>query len=413
MRAVILTIGDELLSGITVNTNASFIAGRLTELGIRVARILALPDSEEAIVEALHTAIQDSELTVLTGGLGPTRDDVTQKALCRFFHCGLVFRQDVWDAIVDRFRRMGRDLPESNRVQAEVPEIAEILPNPRGTAPGLYFKHDGRLLFALPGVPYEMKAMMADSVLPRLERLPRSRSVHFHNIHTAGISESGLADLLDGFYARFPETGLAFLPSLSGVTLRLMAEDAPGRPGADLLERARAFVLKKAGEWRYGEKNDTLEQVTGNLLIQKGLSLSVAESCTGGLLSHKLTQIPGSSAYLNRTIVAYSNQAKKDLLGVPASLLEKYGAVSRETAAAMAEGVRKDSGTDLGLSVTGIAGPGGGTVEKPVGLVFTGVSDGARTLVEENRFIQDREVNKERSAYAALNLLRRFVLGKI
>jgi len=413
MRAVILTVGDELLSGITVNTNASFIAGRLTESGIRVIRILAVPDSEEAITDALRDAWSNSDLIVMTGGLGPTKDDITKKSLCRFFHCGLVFRQDVWDAIADRFRRMGREMTGNNRVQAEVPENAEILTNPRGTAPGLLFDRGGRLLFALPGVPYEMKSMMSDSVLPRLRGLPRDRSVHFHSIHTAGISESGLAEVLDGFSGRFPEVGLASLPSFSGVTIRLMTEDTPGQSGAELLEPARGYVLEKAGQWCYGENNDSLEGVVGALLIRKGLSLSVAESCTGGMLSHKLTQVPGSSAYFNRAVVAYSNQAKVDLLGVPASMLEQSGAVSRETAAAMAEGVRKNSGTDLGLSVTGIAGPGGGTAEKPVGLVFTGVSDGTGTRVEENRFIQDREVNKERSAYAALNLLRRFVLGRI
>jgi nicotinamide-nucleotide amidase len=413
MRAAILTIGDELLSGITVNTNASFIAGRLTESGIRVMRILAVPDSEEAILEALQDAYDRSDLIIMTGGLGPTQDDITKKALCRFFHCGLVFRQDVWDAIADRFRRMGREMTRNNRVQAEVPQNAEILPNPRGTAPGLLFQPEGRMLFALPGVPYEMKSMMSDSVLPRIAGLPRDRSVHFRSIHTAGISESGLAEVLDGFPGRFPEVGLASLPSYSGVTLRLMAEDSPGQSGAELLERARGYVLGKAGEWCYGENNDSLEGIVGGLLIRKGLSLSVAESCTGGLLSHKLTQVPGSSAYFNRAVVAYSNQAKLDLLGVPASLLEQCGAVSREAAAAMAEGVRKNSDTDLGLSVTGIAGPGGGTAEKPVGLVFVAVSGGTGTRVEENRFIQDREVNKERSAYAALNLLRRFLLGSI
>jgi len=294
-----------------------------------------------------------------------------------------------------------------------VPEKAEILENTVGTAPGFLFEKESRLFFVLPGVPTEMRKMMEIWVIPRLLKRKKGIVLRSKLLPTAGISESELYEKVYDFLVHFPNVKLAFLPQAAGVVMRLTVKAASAVQCDEMLEKGASFLKKKAGRFIFGEGNTSLEKVVADLLFKNKCTLSVAESCTGGLVSHKLTNVPGSSHYFNRGIVAYSNQAKMDILGVPENVIRDFGAVSSESAVAMAEGVRRISRTDIGLSVTGIAGPSGGTPEKPVGLVFIGYSDKARSFSERHQFSQERLWNKKRSSAAALDLLRRVLLGYV
>jgi len=413
IRAEIISIGYELLTGMTVNTNAAYIGEKLTELGYEVCWISTVGDDDTEIMHALKQACDRACLVVLTGGLGPTHDDITKEVVSRFFESKIIFHPDVLAQIRKRFRMWGRTVSETNRQQAMVPEKAEILENTVGTAPGFLFEKESRLFFVLPGIPTEMREMMEISVIPRLLKRKKEIVLRSKLLPTTGISESELYDRVRDFLVHFPNVKLAFLPQATGVVMRLTVKAASAVQCDEMLEKGAAFLKKKAGRFIFGEGNTSLEKVVADLLFKNKCTVSVAESCTGGLVSHKLTNVPGSSHYFNRGIVAYSNQAKMDILGVPENVIRDFGAVSSESAVAMAEGVRRISRTDIGLSVTGIAGPSGGTPEKPVGLVFIGYSDKARSFSERHQFSQERLWNKKRSSAAALDLLRRVLLGYV
>lgn len=410
MTADIISIGDEVLSGHTINTNAAFMAEALFLAGWKIRQVSVVGDREEEIKQALDESFRRSSVVITSGGLGPTKDDLTKKAIADYFNVPLVFHPSILDDIEKRFRRMRTRAPKSNRFQAEIPENAEILMNPAGTAPGLYIRNNDKHLFVTPGVPKEMRLMMTEQVMPKIESIFGKRTVFQKNLLTTGISESLLADRLEGFEETYPGIQFAYLPELQGVKLRLIlfSNNQPGE--RERFESAINFIKTKAGDSIFGEDDATLPGVVANLCITKKLTLALAESCTGGLIAHKLTSIPGSSAFFERGVVTYSNQAKMDLLGVPESTLKKFGAVSRETAEAMAQGVRALAKTDVGLSITGISGPDGGTPTKPVGLMYLGYSDAKDTLVEKMQFPFDRQVNNERAAFYALNLLRRKIL---
>ena len=411
MRVEIVSVGDELLTGLSVNSNGAYIGEKLTELGYEVRWISIVGDDEEDLLNTLGQAYDRVSLVVITGGLGPTHDDITKRVVSQFFDSELVFRKDVLAKIEERFRKMGRKMSPANRGQAEVPEKADIIPNEIGTAPGLVFKMEGRSFYVLPGVPAEMRRMMEKSILPVLKKEGSDRVTRSTMLRTTGIPESDLYERLEGFPPRFPKIKFSFLPQPVGVTIRLVTSGTSVEACEEELTLTSRMIREKVGRFIYGEGDITLEIVVAELLLKESLTIGVAESCTGGLISHKLTNVPGSSHYFNRGFVAYSNEAKNEILGVPKETIQTHGAVSPETAKAMAEGVRRISGTDIGISTTGIAGPGGATPTKPVGLVYIGYADKERSLTEKHRFSRNREWNKERAAVTALDLIRRILMG--
>jgi nicotinamide-nucleotide amidase len=410
MTAEIITVGNEILTGMTVNTNAAFIGERLTRIGCDVRWISTVGDEVSAISSALNTAMERASVVVVTGGLGPTNDDVTAEAVASFLESDLVFRPDVMEKIEAAFKRMNRPMAPSNRKQAFIPGGAEILDNRVGQAPGFVFSGRGRLCFVLPGVPSEMERMLLDSVIPRILKTEGRMEPACLVLRTIGIPESELFQKLEEMPARFPSIRLGFFPDATGVKVRLLVFGKSAAWCDEQIGQADRFVRERAGPWIYGTGEDTLESVLGDVLARSNRTLSVAESCTGGMICHKLTNVPGSSAYFLRGVVSYSNESKTDMLGVSPETLRIHGAVSPETAAAMAEGVRKLAGTDIGLSTTGISGPSGGTPRKPVGLLYIGYSDRAGTVTERHFFPYGRLWHKERSACAALDLARRKAL---
>ncbi len=409
MIAEIITIGDEILTGLTVNSNAAAIGAMLTGAGVEVRRIMVTGDDEEAIVRLLDESCGKVRLIVSTGGLGPTNDDVTRKAAARFFGTSLVLHQAFYARLKAWYERRGR-ISALNEADALLPEAAELVHNPVGMMPGLIFETRGTTVFFLPGVPAEMDAMMRETVIPRILRMEGKQASFSRRIRTIGIAESELYRLLQDLPERFPRIKMAFLPSESGTIVRVLTFGGPESACRQEIDSMESAIRERCADAIYGFDDETLERVTAGLLHEQGKTLAVAESCTGGLISHKITQVPGSSLYFKQGLVVYSNEAKIRLLGIPEALLNQYGAVSRETAEAMAGAVRMLAGTDIGLSVTGIAGPGGGTKEKPVGTVHMACAVSDAVIHETHRFFKDRSLNKERFAYTALNLLRKTIL---
>lgn len=411
MTAEIITVGDELLIGQVINTNQAFIAERVNGLGMRIGRMTTVGDDVEAIIASFAAGWERADVVLVTGGLGPTHDDITRTAVCRYLETDLVDSEPVRRHIESLLAI--RNLPWSHAMddQIRVPRAATVLPNPVGTAPGLWFERKGRVLVIMPGVPYEMKAIMEGSVLPRLGAMHGGRVIIQRTLRTTGIPESMLAQRLGDLDALLETSKLAFLPSPRGVRLRITVEESERAQAEAIVARVEGRIRERAGMYVYGTGDQELEQVVGALLAGRGLTLSVAESCTGGQIASRITDVSGSSAYFERGIVAYSNRSKTDLLGVPELLLHRAGAVSKDVAEAMAQGIRARSGTTFGLSTTGIAGPTGGTADKPVGLVWIGIAaeDGARA--SKFTFAGERSLIKERASQAALELLRRRILS--
>ncbi len=416
LRAQLLTIGDEILIGQIVDTNAAWLGEKLTLAGVDVARTVSLGDEIEAIQAELDAAFASADLVVATGGLGATHDDVTRAAVAEYF--GVQLREDaeILTHIEARFAARGRSMPPQNTLQALVPEGFVVLPNDRGTAPGLWhtFERDGstKTLAVMPGVPHEMRELFQRQVLPRLVNLHGLRAIKHRTLLTAGLGETHMAERI-GDLADWlgPSLRLAFLPSTNGVRLRMTALGPDAQVAARRLDTFEAFLRGKIDRHVYGYDDDTLEGMVGELLARQNLTLAVAESCTGGLILNRLTNVPGASRYLLGGVVAYCNNVKMRALGVPEAFLERDGAVSESVACAMAEGVRKKLGADVGLSTTGIAGPGGGTPEKPVGLVWIGLATAEGAVARCFQFFNDRTMNKELSATAALDFVRRTLLG--
>ena len=412
MSVEIISVGDELLTGMVVNTNAAHIAEKISTLGLEVSWISTVGDDAPAIIQALRAADSRAQVIIVTGGLGPTHDDVTKKAVCRFFNDRLVLNERILVEVEERLKRWNRPLGEANLEQAEVPEKAVLMTNEIGTAPGLAYTQGDRRFYILPGVPAEMKRMLERAVLPQLTSSAVGHYRRSRLLLTVGIPESDLFERLADVPDRYPGVKIAFLPRRTGVVIRCVTSCDLPETCEESLSRVEEAIREKAERYIFGIGETRLEEAVAELLFREKLTISIAESCTGGLVSHKLTNVPGSSAYFERCVVAYHNRVKVDLLGVPRDMLERCGAVSRETAIAMADGIRRLGGTDIGLSTTGIAGPGGGTPTKPVGLVYIGYSDKNRSFAEEHRFVRDRSWNKERSALTALDLVRR-VLKKL
>lgn len=415
MDAEILTIGDELLIGQIVNTNAAWIGEELSLLGVDVARHVTLGDDEEAIQRELQAACESVSLVLITGGLGPTHDDLTKQAVAGFFGVGMRFDEATFENIQQRFATRGISMPARNRVQAEVPEQFEVLPNPYGTAPGLWYTGEAqgtlRHLAILPGVPDEMKNLMREEVLPRLAQQQGLRTIRHRTLLTTGIGESNLAERLGDLSDFLAEDlRLASLPSQSGTRLRLTAMGADAADVERRLDAFEAHLRQQAGPYIYGMNGETLEGAVGAMLRARGLTLATAESCTGGILASRLTDVSGSSAYMLGGIIAYANHAKLHLLVVDPATIEAEGAVSEGVAKQMAQGVRAQLGADIGIATTGIMGPTGGTPDKPIGTVWIGYADGEQVRAWRFYLAKDRIRNKQFASTIALNLIRRQLL---
>jgi nicotinamide-nucleotide amidase len=410
MLAEIISIGNELLNGNTVNTNAVFIAQRLHECGIEVNWIQTVGDKPDDIRMAIDLAIKRADKIIMTGGLGPTHDDVTKNTLASYFHSDLEFNEMIYKRIKARFNKRGIPMPEENRVQAMIPRTADLILNEAGSAPGLIFKSKKKLIFVMPGVPQEMGEMLNKSVIPILMQECVGCHTSVHIFRTTGIAESVIYQRIKKALLQFSEYEVAFLPKVTGVDLRIIRRGTDSK-NSEKFENLKNILYNAIGNYIYTTENLPLEAVLGKLLVNNKLTIGVAESLTGGLVQNKLTNIPGSSAYFMGGIVSYSNESKVKLLSVKKDTLVEHGAVSKEVAKEMAMGVRGAFHTDIGVSTTGIAGPTGATPQKPVGLVYIGLSYGPQTIAQKYQFADNREVNKMRSAQAALELVRRSILG--
>jgi nicotinamide-nucleotide amidase len=413
MRVELVAIGNELLLGKTVNTNSSWMAQELNLYGIQVNRISTVADSRDDILSILREAGDRAEVIILTGGLGPTSDDITKPVLCDFFETDLILDQGILEHIKSLLATRGVEINDFNARQAEVPVSAQILHNAMGTAPGLWFEKNGIIFISLPGVPFEMKALITDLVIPKLREKFTFPEVYYKTVITQGSFEAHLAERLRTFEENLPgNISFAYLPSPGIIRLRI------GTTGEDIkkLEEEVNNQVKKLQkiipEYIVGYNNDTLELIIGSMLIFKNRSLSIAESCTGGAVSALVTSVPGSSAYFKGGIVAYSNEIKSDQLAIDRSLIDKYGAVSKPVVEDMAINTRLLFNTDYAVSVSGIAGPSGGSADKPVGTTWIGVSCRDITLSEEFRFGDNRERNIQRASVAALNMLRKLIISQ-
>lgn len=406
-KAEIISIGDELLIGQVVNTNASWMAEQLSDSGIYLQRIVTIADEPKALSDALSDAISRTQFVLLTGGLGPTADDVTKPALCSFFDTRLVFHEPTLKHVEALFKRRNFPLTDRNRQQAWLPEACTPLTNSVGTAPGMWFEKEGSVIVSLPGVPFEMKTLMEEEVLPRFKALFSEMHYLRKTIMTSGVGESFLADQIKDWENALPNfLKLAYLPQPGIVRLRLSGRHAD----LDFLQKSLKTETEKLHKLIphliYGYDDEPLEQVIGRLLIEKNASLSTAESCTGGYIAHLITSIAGSSAYFKGSIVAYYNQVKENQLEVSATSLEKHGAVSQEVVEQMALGIRTKMNTTYALATSGIAGPDGGTAEKPVGTIWIALAGPDFVKSELFHFGEHRGRNIRRSALTALEILR-------
>lgn len=408
MKVEIITIGDELLWGQVADTNAVFLGRRLIQMGLQPQWRTTVGDNPESIGQALILALKRSRLILITGGLGPTEDDVTRSALAQALGRRLVLDEQALQDIRERLESRGHRMLSSQQSLALLPQGAKTLDNPQGTAPGLKLEVDSRLIYILPGVPQEMQAIFEQEVAPALKKISTERVIRRRRLRTVDIGESALSEKLRGVARK--GIRLSYLPQPWGVDLWLTAHSANAREAEIFLYRATRQIEERLEDQLYGVGEDTMERVVATLLIMRRATMAVAESCTGGALADRLTDVPGSSACFERGIVAYSNRAKREILKVPKRILDRFGAVSQETAVAMAEGVRKISGTDIGLSTTGIAGPTGATANKPVGLAFVGLAHQDGSFARRFLFGQDRRVNKQCCVQAALNIARQYLL---
>lgn len=399
MKVSIISTGDEVFLGEVDEKNGGFIARELVASGFDVLARIIVEDDMDKILKALDFGFKNADFVIMTGGLGPTHDDLTREAVASYFNVDLEVREEAKDWLNKFFERLGRKPPLSSDKQTLFPKGAELIPNELGTAYGFIFRYGEKMVAALSGVPWEAERMFSRYLLPKL---PQIRGVTLRRIHTTGLRETEVYLKVKDLDFRGAKLGICASPA--GVTLYLRGEE-------DSVSQAMVSLKETLGVYIFGEEGKTLEEVVADLLWEKKLTLSVAESCTGGLLAHRLTNISGSSKYFNCGIVSYSNKAKEDILGVPLAFIEDVGAVSAEVAERMARGVKRLGRSDIGIGITGIAGPTGGRPEKPVGTVYIGLSWDGGSFVEKNLFPGPREVVKYRATQRALDLLRRFLLG--
>lgn len=410
MNAEIITIGDELLIGQIINTNQAYIAERLNGAGIYCDRMTTVGDDAGTIIDSFTTALQRADIVCVTGGLGPTHDDITKKMVCQFFKTDLIMHEETLSHIKALAERRNIAMIQSNIDQALVPRGCTVIPNPVGTAPGMMFEQNGKYFFVMPGVPFEMKEMIDQWIIPFLEKKNDGSIVRHRTLKTTGIGESMLAQEIgdiDAVIGTDGTTTLAFLPNPMGTKLRITVKEKTQVSAETKLQNAEKVLRAKIEKYIYSDDEKDLEDVVGELLKKCQLTLATAESCTGGLIANRITNVSGSSEYFLGGFVVYHNQLKIEELGVPEKLIADHGAVSKEVAEAMASGARLTAKSDIALSTTGIAGPTGGTSEKPVGLCWIGYSDSSSTFALKFNFGDNRTRFKERASQAALEILRR------
>ncbi len=411
--ASIITIGDELLIGQTIDTNSAWMAQELNEIGVWVKRRVAVGDTREDIWQALDEESESAQIILITGGLGPTADDITKPLLCDYFAGKMVVDEMVLEHVRNIFLRLNRPIIERNMKQAEVPDVCTVLMNRRGTAPGMLFRKGNCIYISMPGVPHEMKGIMQDEVLPLLQREYKMPFILHRTLLTAGVGESFIAEKISAWEEVLPAAiRLAYLPNYGMVRLRLTATGTNKEQLDEQLDRLFAELQQLVKEWLIVTEDIPLEQALGQLLLSKNKSMATAESCSGGYIAHLITAIPGSSEYFKGTVVAYAYDVKEDVLGVQHSTLETKGAVSEETVTEMLNGLLQKTTADYGIATSGIMGPGGGTEDKPVGTVWVAVGSRERMIAKRLHFRFDRLKNIELTATNALLMLFQFIEGE-
>lgn len=406
MKATIVTIGDEILIGQILDTNTRYISQALNRIGIVVHQQISIGDTAQQITTTLDQALSTTDLTIITGGLGPTKDDITKHTLTAYFNSELVYNQEVGDFVSQLLARRGIAFTELNRGQAMVPKCCTVLHNAHGTAPGMMFERDGKIVISLPGVPFEMRHLIDDKVIPMLAERFTLKSIIHRTMITSGIPESLLAERIAAWENALPEMlHLAYLPAPNIVRLRLSAYQVEGQSVGKIIDQQFELLRQIIPQAVVGFEDASVEQLLHNALIERGEKLSVAESCTGGNIASKFTAMAGASSYFMAGVVSYSNDAKSDILGVNPELIATYGAVSEQVAIAMAEGVKRVGKSDYGIATTGIAGPSGGSAEKPVGTVWFGISTPERTFAVMKNCGTDRGQIIERATAHAIRLL--------
>jgi nicotinamide-nucleotide amidase len=413
VTAEIITIGDELLIGQVINTNAAWLGTELNLAGIKIHQVTTIADDRVHILSALHEASRHTDLIIITGGLGPTKDDITKETLCEFFNSRLVFSSMVYENIKRLFGSRGAEISELNRKQAEIPQACRPIENLNGSAAGMWFERDGKIYISIPGVPYEMKSMISNYIIPELQMRFNPGAIVHKTIMTHGVVESVLAQKLENWEDNLPTNiKLAYLPQPGSVRLRLTGMGNDKRKLEQIIEGEIAMLKKIIPEDISSYDDEQLNEAIGRLLRQHGKTLSTAESCTGGYIAHLITCVPGSSDYFKGSVIAYANEVKESLLDVRHQSLIDYGAVSEQVVKEMAEGARIRLKTDIAIATSGIAGPGGGTDEKPVGTTWIAISTAEKTFAEHFLMGNDRQRNIRRTAIIALNMLRKFMISQ-
>lgn len=411
-QASIITIGDELLIGQVVDTNSAWMAQELNKWGIRVKRRVAVGDVWDEIWQALDEEEKQTDIILITGGLGPTADDITKPLLCKYFNGSMIVDEGARQNVINIFTRLNRPMIERNLKQAEVPDVCTVIPNKRGTAPGMWFEKDGKVFVSMPGVPHEMKGMMESDVIPMLLGKFRFPAIIHRTLLTAGVGESFLAEHIKDFEASLPEhIRLAYLPNYGMVRLRLTATGTEKEQTERDVQTRFETLQSLVKEYMVTNEDEPIEKTTGRILEANNKTMCTAESCTGGYIAHLITSIPGSSAFYKGSVVSYANEIKKDLLGVEAETLQRVGAVSEEVVIQMAKGALAAMKTDYAIAVSGIMGPDGGSAEKPVGTVWVAIGSNQKVEAHKLSFRFDRMRNIQLTTANALNLLRKFILA--
>jgi nicotinamide-nucleotide amidase len=414
MKAQIVTIGDEILIGQIIDTNSAWMAEQLNLQGISILEMTSIGDTREEILRGLQYALSRADLVLVTGGLGPTKDDITKKTIAEFFGAEMVLHQPTYDRIKRFFEKLNRAIPhEAILQQCLVPNNCTVLTNKMGTAPGMWFAHEGKIIISMPGVPSEMKNIMEHEALPRLKKELAGLPIAHRTILTAGEGETNLAKMIEDIEDNLPPNlKIAYLPSIGQVRLRLTGRHENEATLNEMLNEYAAKLEERVSKYVYGHEKETIEAVIGQILLSQGKKITFAESCTGGYVQHRLTAVAGASAYFAGGVVAYSYELKTKMLKVKASTLKKHGAVSEETVIEMAQGALKLTGADVAVSVSGIAGPTGGTPEKPVGTIWMAVADKNRVKTMLLRTGRDRMTNIHYAGNQVLNMTRKFLLGE-
>lgn len=411
-QASIITIGDELLIGQVVDTNSAWMAQELNKWGIRVKRRVAVGDVWDEIWQALDEEKKQTDIILITGGLGPTADDITKPLLCKYFNGSMIVDEGARQNVINIFTRLNRPMIERNLKQAEVPDVCTVIPNKRGTAPGMWFEKDGKVFVSMPGVPHEMKGMMETDVIPMLLGKFRFPAIIHRTLLTAGVGESFLAEHIKDFEASLPgHIRLAYLPNYGMVRLRLTATGTEKEQTERDVQTRFETLQSLVKEYMVTNEDEPIEKTTGRILEANNKTMCTAESCTGGYIAHLITSIPGSSAFYKGSVVSYANEIKKDLLGVEAETLQRVGAVSEEVVIQMAKGALAAMKTDYAIAVSGIMGPDGGSAEKPVGTVWVAIGSNQKVEAHKLSFRFDRMRNIQLTTANALNLLRKFILA--